>query len=79
VSWFHAFEYCISNDLFLPSDDQWSYAAGVHEGREYLGRSCDNYSPGFIRAAALLNYGGPVNRYFLCGFRVVAPVPQDSK
>jgi formylglycine-generating enzyme required for sulfatase activity len=35
VSWFHAFEYCVGNGFFLPSDDQWSYAAGLHEGREY--------------------------------------------
>jgi formylglycine-generating enzyme required for sulfatase activity len=35
VSWFHAFEYCVGNGFFLPSDDQWSYAAGVHERREH--------------------------------------------
>jgi formylglycine-generating enzyme required for sulfatase activity len=35
VSWFHAFEYCVGNGFFLPSDDQWSYAAGLHEGREH--------------------------------------------
>jgi formylglycine-generating enzyme required for sulfatase activity len=27
VSWFHAFEYCVGNGFFLPSDDQWSHAA----------------------------------------------------
>jgi hypothetical protein len=35
ASWFHAFEYCAANGFYLPSDDQWSYAAGVHEGRKY--------------------------------------------
>ncbi len=36
VSWFHAFEYCDSNGLYLPSVDQWEYAArgpgfGLHD------------------------------------------------
>jgi formylglycine-generating enzyme required for sulfatase activity len=35
VSWFHAFEYCVSNGLFLPTDDQWEYAARGPEGHEY--------------------------------------------
>lgn len=45
VSWFHAFEYCVSNGLFLPTDDQWSYAAGVHEGREYATSTGELYAP----------------------------------
>lgn len=39
MSWFHAFEYCVSNGLFLPSDDQWEYAAGGPKGYEYGTRS----------------------------------------
>jgi formylglycine-generating enzyme required for sulfatase activity len=39
VSWFHAFEYCVANGLFLPSDDQWKYAAQGPEGHEYGTRS----------------------------------------
>ena len=39
VSWFHAFEYCVSNGLFLPSDDQWEYAARGPEGHEFGTRS----------------------------------------
>ncbi len=39
VSWFHAFEYCVANGLFLPSDDQWEYAARGPEGHEYGTRS----------------------------------------
>jgi len=39
VSWFHAFEYCVSNGFFLPSDDQWEYAARGPEGHEYGTRS----------------------------------------
>jgi formylglycine-generating enzyme required for sulfatase activity len=44
VSWFHAFEYCVSNGFFLPSDDQWSYAAGVHENRKYATSTGELYA-----------------------------------
>lgn len=39
ISWFHAFEYCVGNGLFLPTDDQWEYAARGPEGHEYGTRS----------------------------------------
>lgn len=39
MSWFHAFEYCVSSGLFLPSDEQWEYAARGPEGYEYATRS----------------------------------------
>lgn len=39
VSWVQAFEYCVSNGLFLPTDDQWEYAARGPEGHGYGTRS----------------------------------------
>jgi formylglycine-generating enzyme required for sulfatase activity len=39
ISWFHAFEYCVGNGLFLPTDAQWRYAAGGPEGYRYGTRS----------------------------------------
>jgi formylglycine-generating enzyme required for sulfatase activity len=44
MSWCHAFEYCVSNGLFLPTDDQWSYAAGVHQGRKYATSTGEPYA-----------------------------------
>jgi formylglycine-generating enzyme required for sulfatase activity len=38
VSWFHAFEYCVSNGFFLPSDDQWEYAARGPGGHKCVTR-----------------------------------------
>ncbi len=32
MSWWHAFEYCRGNGLFLPTDDQWVVARGEHQG-----------------------------------------------